>query len=406
MWPLKPLECITSKVGSGATPRGGRATYPSEGIPFIRSQNVHFEGFRPEGLAFLTESQAAALNGATVAKDDVLLNITGASIGRVCLAPAQYAGARVNQHVCIIRSTGVRPGFLALYLASPQVQRAIAHGNYGATREALTKGQLLELPVPVPSDEEQEAITAKVRDVVTMRESATAHLAGSRSTLEAVPQAALASAYRRAESDDWGTTVPLSEVLREPLRNGYSASPVHHATPFRVLTLTATTSGVFDDTQFKYTDEEFAGDSRFWLMPGDVVVQRGNTAEYVGMPALYEGGPREFLYPDLMIRVRAKPDIEPRYLWYMLLAPQVRNYLRERATGSAGNMPKINQGILGGAPIPLASPEVRAELVAELDASRGQTETALGRLEQATKSVQRVFAAVLAKAFRGELLDN
>ena len=123
-WPLKPLTRLTTKVGSGATPRGGRRSYPDHGVPFIRSQNVHFDGFDTEGLAFLTDEQARQLDGVTVQEDDVLLNITGASIGRVCVAPAQMAGARVNQHVCIIRPVGVKAAFLAKYLASPQVQGA------------------------------------------------------------------------------------------------------------------------------------------------------------------------------------------------------------------------------------------------------------------------------------------
>ena len=131
-----------------------------------------------------------------------------------------------------------------------------------------------------------------------------------------------------------------------------------------VLTLTATTSGWFDGSHFKYTDEEFPPGSPFWLLPGDIVVQRGNTAEYVGVPALYEGAAEALLYPDLMIRARVRPEIDPRFVWYMLLAPQVRDFLRQRATGSAGNMPKINQAILSQVPLPLPADGVRVEIEA------------------------------------------
>src|SRR5262245_52641837 len=102
-WQVAKVGEITSKVGSGATPNGGQESYHSLGIPLIRSQNVHFNGFREEGLVYLSQEQADELAGATVRHGDVLLNITGASIGRVTVAPAHMDGARVNQHVCIIR---------------------------------------------------------------------------------------------------------------------------------------------------------------------------------------------------------------------------------------------------------------------------------------------------------------
>jgi type I restriction enzyme S subunit len=403
---MRPLATLASKVGSGATPRGGRAAYPDHGIPLIRSQNVRFDGFTSEGLAFLTDEQAKQLDGVKVKPGDVLLNITGASIGRVCVAPPEMDGARVNQHVCIIRATDVEPEFLAAYLSSPRIQESIAIGNYGATREALTKAQVLELPVPVPSSGDQRAIATTIRRVGHHRRSAASHVASARRTIERFRQAVLATAYKQALGpEESETTLPLSDILSEPLKNGYSARPVAHETPFRVLTLTATTSGYFDGRHFKYTDETFAPDSPFWLRPGDIVIQRGNTSEYVGVPALYEGGPKTYLYPDLMIRARIREDINPRFVWYMLLAPQARNYLRERATGSAGNMPKINQKILSELPVPVPAAETRTAIVDLLDETLNRASEAESRMKSASMAVDDTSQAILAKAFRGELVQ-
>ena len=102
-WPKCALKTLATKIGSGSTPSGGRASYSTEGIPLIRSMNVHFGGFRETGLVFLNDAQAKQLSNVIVEPDDVLLNITGASIGRVTTAPSAMAGARVNQHVTIIR---------------------------------------------------------------------------------------------------------------------------------------------------------------------------------------------------------------------------------------------------------------------------------------------------------------
>lgn len=91
-WIEAKLGELSSKIGSGATPRGGREAYGAEGTPLIRSMDVHFDEFRLDGLAFIDDSQAKALANVVVEANDVLLNITGASIGRVCLAPESMAG--------------------------------------------------------------------------------------------------------------------------------------------------------------------------------------------------------------------------------------------------------------------------------------------------------------------------
>lgn len=399
-WPLKPVEKLATKVGSGATPRGGRRSYPDHGTPFIRSQNVHFDGFTTDGLAFLTDEQARQLDGVTVQADDVLLNITGASIGRVCVAPPEMAGARVNQHVCIIRPVGVKPAFLARYLASPQVQDAIFMGNYGVTREALTKSQILELPVPVPDDDEQDWLVDLIDAAMTHRMRAAAHGGAAERAVKRIQAAALAEAYRKAV--EAGTDHPLEKLLDEPMRNGYSARPVNEMTDFRVLTLTATTSGFFDTSQFKYTAEKFGPDSPFWVRNGDILVQRGNTAEYVGTPALYEGPDQAYLFPDLMIRVHVPRDIR-RFVWYMLLTSQLHNTVREQATGSAGNMPKINQKVLNTVPVPLPDEATQLGIIKKLDATIAASEVLAQRTVAATRHIERTSKAILAKAFRGDL---
>ena len=98
-WRSVALGEITSKIGSGFTPRGGESSYLAEGTPLIRSMNVYDDLFDDGGLVFLSDDQAAALAGVTVESKDILLNITGASVARCCMAPERYLPARVNQHV-------------------------------------------------------------------------------------------------------------------------------------------------------------------------------------------------------------------------------------------------------------------------------------------------------------------
>ncbi len=103
-WSKIKLSDITSKIGSGATPRGGKSAYKAHGISLIRSMNVHDGEFIEKNLAFIDESQAKKLSNVIIEKNDVLLNITGASIARCCVVPSRILPARVNQHVSILRA--------------------------------------------------------------------------------------------------------------------------------------------------------------------------------------------------------------------------------------------------------------------------------------------------------------
>ena len=102
-WPIVKLGDICDKIGSGATPRGGKDAYCSEGISLIRSQNVLDYAFSDDGLAYINDEQARKLNNVEVKSGDVLLNITGDSVARVCIVEDSYLPARVNQHVAIVR---------------------------------------------------------------------------------------------------------------------------------------------------------------------------------------------------------------------------------------------------------------------------------------------------------------
>jgi type I restriction enzyme S subunit len=151
-WPTEQLGEITSKIGSGATPTGGEASYKAAGIALIRSMNVHDGVFVDRGLAYIDEIQARKLNNVEVYADDVLLNITGASIARVCRAPARLLPARVNQHVSIIRpKQGLISSFLEAALLHPATKtKLLSIGEAGATRQAITKAEIQQLDMILP----------------------------------------------------------------------------------------------------------------------------------------------------------------------------------------------------------------------------------------------------------------
>lgn len=164
-WEENTLKELTTKIGSGATPRGGQESYKSEGISLIRSMNVHDWEFRERNLAFIDEKQAKELDGVTLQEDDVLLNITGASVARCCVFPKEYLPARVNQHVSIIRPKKevLDARFLNLLLTSkPYKEQLLFTGEQGATRQAITKAQIEAFKIAIPPLKEQQTIVRQL----------------------------------------------------------------------------------------------------------------------------------------------------------------------------------------------------------------------------------------------------
>ena len=162
-WEEKKLGELTLKIGSGATPKGGQASYKDIGTSLIRSMNVYDEGFKKKNLAFIDDNQASKLNNVNVQEQDVLLNITGGSVARCCIVPLKYLPARVNQHVSIIRvkKNVLIPNLLHYILISKENKnKLLGIGELGATRQAITKTQIENFKITYPSkiDEQNELL--------------------------------------------------------------------------------------------------------------------------------------------------------------------------------------------------------------------------------------------------------
>jgi type I restriction enzyme S subunit len=153
MWRNVKLKDLCSKIGSGATPKGGKEAYHEEGISLIRSQNILDFTFSKDGLAFIDETQAKQLSNVEVQQEDILLNITGDSVARVCQVPNNVLPARVNQHVAIIRPLKDRlnPEYLKYYLLNPPFKNyMLGLASSGATRNALTKVMIEDFDIALP----------------------------------------------------------------------------------------------------------------------------------------------------------------------------------------------------------------------------------------------------------------
>lgn len=446
-WPIKSLESLTTKVGSGATPRGGRSSYPDHGIPFIRSQNVRFDGFTSDGLAFLTDAQARQLDGATVEPGDVLLNITGASIGRVCVAPPEMAGARVNQHVCIIRPAGIRSTFLARYLASSQVQDAIGLGHYGVTREALTKSQILELPVPVPPFAEQDRLIQIIDAISTHRLRVTIHLRTVQKMMMHSRRAILLAACSGQLTADWREDHPnlhpadlklarqrrilqTARPFREPnpnphaditdLPESWRQSPlgllireIKYGTSKRceygrvgipVLRIPNVRANRLDLNNLKYAALDAAEAKTLRLEAGDLLMIRSNgSVQLVGKALTVTEEAAGMAYAGYLIRLRVDANVlRSQFLQLALSSLSVRTQIEMPARSTSG-VNNINTDEVRGLVVPVPPLEEQDEIVRQASTLFALADGLSAHVNTASKRTKGSSRAILAKAFRGEL---
>ncbi len=168
-WEWVRLGEICSKTGSGSTPRGGKDAYLKAGVPFLRSQNVYDDGLRLHGVAYISDETHKQMQGTAVLPDDLLLNITGGSIGRCAHVSKAFTTGNINQHVAILRLALVElSAFTHTTVLSPYFQNQIFSSLTGAGREGLPKNKMDEIVVPFPPLAEQHRIVAKVDELMAL----------------------------------------------------------------------------------------------------------------------------------------------------------------------------------------------------------------------------------------------
>ena len=186
--------------------------------------------------------------------------------------------------------------------------------------------------------------------------------------------------------------VPLGKLISFGPQNGVSPRATNSTDAPKAITLTATTSGAFDASHFKHVEADVPTDSEYWLRDGDLLFQRGNTREYVGIAAYFSGASGVFLYPDLIMKVRLLDGLSLPYVHLALVSPGARTYFSTKATGTQETMPKINQQTLLNTPVPLPPLAEQHRIVAKVD----ELMAVCGRLEASLATGDDI---------RGRLLD-
>ena len=191
----------------------------------------------------------------------------------------------------------------------------------------------------------------------------------------------------------------FGEIIYENPRNGYSPKTVDYKTEIKTLKLGAITQGYFDSTQIKYLDISIEKDSFLWLKKGDVLIQRSNSLEHVGMAGIYNLKDTNYIYPDLIMKCQVVQPILNYFIHKYLVSNFTREYFRNNASGAQQSMPKINQGTVTNLLVPLPPTEEQKEIVATIEKLFTLCNELESEINQNKVTVDNLMATVLKEAF-------
>ena len=396
-------------LGEVADYINGRAFKPDEweddGLPIIRIQNL-------TGSTDVCNRTTKTYEEKYLVVDGDLLFAWSASLGAHIW---HGENGWLNQHIFkVIPHEGIDKLYLYYYLL--HVVDQLYAKTHGSGMVHITLKPFKNTEIYIPPLSEQHRIVTRIESLFAKLDEAKEKAQAVVDSFELWKSAILHKAFTGELTERWRkkhgvgldswAKVELIDVLTEKPRNGYSPKPVNYVTPYKSMTLSATTSGVFKDEYFKYIDETIPEDSYLWLKPGDILIQRANSLDKVGTSAIYTGREHEFIYPDLMMKLQVVETASPQFVAYSLKRDDILAYFRANATGTAGNMPKINQKTVSQTPLNLPTFDEQIEIVHILESLFAKMQQSKEAAEAVIDEIDTMKKAILARAFRGELGTN
>ena len=337
-WSIESLGNVTNKVGSGVTPKGGSNSYKSLGVPLIRSQNVLWGRLDLSDVAYIDDKQHNKMKGSFVYKNDVLLNITGASIGRVAVSDIDEAN--VNQHVCIIRSEELNSEYLKSFLLSFQGQKQIEQCQAGGNRQGLNFEQIKSFKVPVPPLPEQQKI-AKILSTWDKAISTTERLIeNSTQQKKALMQQLLTGKKRLLDESgerfegEWEEGV-LGDLV--DVTTGYAFKSTEFVenknNSYSIVRMSDLKEGSLNLTQSaRVSKSTVIGLERYKLVEGDFIFgMSGSLDNY----ATVRSGDLPCYLNQRVGKIRAKSNSNQDFVSYIYLSDRVRESILSKAAGAA-----------------------------------------------------------------------
>ncbi|WP_411761214.1 restriction endonuclease subunit S [Streptomyces tunisiensis] len=398
------VKLLATKIGSGKTPAGGAETYLDSGVIFLRSQNIHFDGLRLDDVAYIDADVHREMRGTRVVPGDVLLNITGASLGRVTHFPDGVGEANVNQHVCIIRpNDALDSQYLSYALSARTSQGQILSMQVGGNRDGLNFEQVGNLEIPVPGIEMQ-------RRIVNFLDSETARI----DRLARLQREALELLIEREQAIRDGLVDRLVEKCGEiPLRRfvtriDQGVSPQCESFPregveWGVLKLSSIKRGQFNADENKQLPSGVNPHAEYEIKPGDLLVTRANTPQLVGDVAVARGRVQRLLLPDLIYRITLESGVDSEYLAQVALSGRIRTLIESTARGSSQSMVKLRGEDIREWLIPAANSSQQEALVRDIERGSAATKAAANTIRRQLDLLAERRQAVITAAVTGQL---
>jgi len=408
-WTLTSGNDLFNLVTSGS--RGWAKYYSQSGALFVRIGNLQrgSTGIDLDDLQYVSLPSNVEGVRTKLSPGDILLSIT-ADLGLIAEVDDNLPEAYVNQHIALVRpvDTNLTP-YLARYLLSPTGQAEIGAANRGVTRAGLGLDDIRNLQIPLAPESEQSRIVAKL-DSLRARSSRARHELDRIPTLiEHYKQAILVKAFNGELTADWrdGSDVHMGESVRlETVAEDFSYGSSAKSSPQgRVPVLRM---GNIQDGKLDWTDLVFTSDAaeieKYRLQAGDVLFNRTNSPELVGKTALYSGG-REAIYAGYLIRIRCSGRLLPAYLTYCLNSPRGRDYCWQVKTDGVSQS-NVNAKKLAAFELLLPTVEEQIEIVRRIDHAFAWLDKIAAEHARAEYLLPKLDQAILAKAFRGELVPQ
>ena len=406
------IKDFTTKVGSGVTPRGGAEIYQSEGIPLFRSQNVTNEGLLLDDIAYISKEIHESMSSTRLRANDVLLNITGASIGRCYYLPKDFTEGNVNQHVCIIRPTSkVLSPYLYYCLISNEGQQKIDLTQTGANREGLSKEDICNFEFDIPPLEEQGRIVSYLNDKTGKIDARISLLSKKRDAYQRLKKALISrvvtkglnpNAKFKPSGVDWIGEIPEGwKVKRIKEICGFVSRGTNpdyvDESKYKVMNQATFSKGYIDDSIVRYTCKPSADAN---IKMGDLLI--ASTGGGVLGKVLYYNREDKFFYADSHVSIlrNSKGENCMKFLYYVFST----KFAEINATMVKGstNQTELQRNYLLAHEIPIPAKAEQQSIASYLDEKCSEIDANIANLEKQIEKYKELKRALISEVVTGK----
>ena len=417
-WSVTRLKFLASRISSGKTPLGGSETYVESGVLFLRSQNVYDDGLRLNDVVCISEEVDDGMASSRIRAGDILLNITGASIGRTCIVPSPFAKANVNQHVCAIRMADPRfAEFVAYLLKSGKIKQQIDFSQDGAAREGLNFQQIGSFDVPLPPVQEMESIchfltveTAKIDALVAEQQRLIELLKEKRQAVisRAVTKGLDPNVPMKDSGVEWLGNVPvhwtvstIKHIVGTPVTDGPHETPNFPDEGIPFVSAEAVSSGVLDFEKkrgYISVEDHQRYSLKYRPRRGDIyMIKSGATT---GVTAIVETDDDFNIWSPLAV-IRCDESCDP---YFVLNFMRSKNFLEAVTLNwSFGTQQNIGMGVIENLAVPVPPLAEQRRIAAMLGGVTSLLDALTQEAEEAIKLLQERRSALISAAVTGKI---